>query len=213
MNDGQLRFGTTILDLPRPTADLLPFYSTHSPIMPNPRTSRPSQSRPEQANEVNPTPVGPPRLDPYKRLLCRFYEPLILLEALGKTRGNHIMAPRDADVLQSARRRFLRNLSFICDYEKGGRTCTAIGLEECKDCYNFWFASNAANTGRITDFLESALEALSKVPSLSSDQRQTLEAEFTRKCIDFASKRVKDEASFMRRAIESCLNEQAIWKG
>src|SRR5688500_17846751 len=78
--------------------------------------------------------TGTPRFDNYQTLIHRFYEPLILLAALGQTRGHHISKPH-ATKEQALHRRFLRNLAYVCDYEKGGKTTTAIGLEEKSDMY------------------------------------------------------------------------------
>jgi hypothetical protein len=80
-----------------------------------------------------PSSPNAPRFDPHQRLLSRFYEPLILLCTLGRTRGEHRAEfPRSADVnswpLKYARRLVLNQLAFLCDYDTGGDSVTAISI-------------------------------------------------------------------------------------
>lgn len=79
-----------------------------------------------------PRPVVQHRVDPYFRLLSQFYEPLFLLNVLGQTRGEHTTVHSDLSDERSRRRRLLRNLAYVCNYDKGGSSCTAIGLEDSK---------------------------------------------------------------------------------
>ena len=110
----------------------------------------------QRSLEINPHRVGRPRLDPYKRLLSRFYEQLFLLNALGQTRGSHTILSSDVHHSRAQSRRFLQNLCFVCDFKKGGSTCTAIGLEELDTHYNFCVASNG-ETDTIVAFLRTTL--------------------------------------------------------
>ncbi|EEP79561.1 predicted protein [Uncinocarpus reesii 1704] len=156
--------------------------------------------------------IGRPRLDKSQKLLSRFYEPLFLLRVLGQTYGNHTTAPRDLNPERARRRKFLRNLSYICDYRKGGESCTAIGLEDSDTCYNFWVASNAHN-GAIVDFLKSALGSLRVIanqpPSLELDSSQS--TDFVKFCIGFAASRVRQETQLLfREAKECCRRLEAL---
>ncbi|KAI1766826.1 hypothetical protein GGR53DRAFT_180630 [Hypoxylon sp. FL1150] len=150
--------------------------------------------------------MGPkPRLDPYMRLLHRFYEPLILLLTLGKTRGEHTSSPWDATPEQAQRRRLLRNFAYLCDYEKGGDTTTSIGLEENDERFVFWIASNTARSGaNIVRFLEDTLPKLRKIFTLGEEQRDRIEKEFVRECITFAKSRVKKEIKLLAKFIAIC---------
>lgn len=117
--------------------------------------------------EIDPKRVGRPRLDPYQRLLGRFYEQLFLLNALGQTRDNHTTSSWELDATRARRRRFLQNLCYICEFKKGGSACTAIGLEELDTCYNFCVASNN-ETDKIATFLQNVLNVLRAIHSPSS---------------------------------------------
>ncbi|KAI8959090.1 hypothetical protein F5Y11DRAFT_334117 [Daldinia sp. FL1419] len=143
--------------------------------------------------------------DPYSKLLHRFYEPLILSKVLGRTRGTHTSAPQDNGDDQRRCRRLLRNLSYLCDYDKGGDTTSSIALEDSEQCYVFWIASNATRTGnKIVEFLESSLAKVYRIVTTTEDQRRSLEAEFTRACIDFAKSRVKNEVNLLSGAARKC---------
>ncbi|KAI1413912.1 hypothetical protein F5Y13DRAFT_198320 [Hypoxylon sp. FL1857] len=150
----------------------------------------------------------PPRKGKYGKLLCRFYEPLILLEALGKTRGAHTSKPQDASLTQSKRRRLLRNLAYLCDYEKGGETTSSIGLEENDQCFVFWVASNATRPragNRIVPFLESSFAQIRRTITLKEEEeRGRIEEEFIRQCIAFAGSRVKKEIGLLAKMIGRC---------
>ncbi|OJK01294.1 hypothetical protein ASPACDRAFT_1879878 [Aspergillus aculeatus ATCC 16872] len=149
--------------------------------------------------------VGPPRLNAYKRLLGRFYEPLFLLRVLGQTRGQHTVGSSDPSLEQETRRRrFLRNLAFVCDFTKGGISCTAIGLEDSETCYRFWISSNAS-VDKIVEFAKNALSRLKRFTTITGDiDGGQYKAEFTGFCLDFAISRVKKERQCLFQAINQC---------
>ncbi|KAI1385223.1 uncharacterized protein F4822DRAFT_432072 [Hypoxylon trugodes] len=153
--------------------------------------------------------MGPkPRLDVYSRLLSRFYEPLILLRALGKTRGVHTAGPQDANSDESGRRRLLRNLSYLCDYDKGGDTTSSIAIEENDECYIFWVASNAPRTHqKIKQFVEYTLKTVYHITDLEESRRPSQERDFTHKCITFAQNRVKKEIVLLCRDAKRCIQQ------
>ncbi|GKZ26025.1 hypothetical protein AbraIFM66951_003203 [Aspergillus brasiliensis] len=148
--------------------------------------------------------VGRPRLDAYKRLLGRFYEPLFLLRVLGQTRGQHTVGPPDHSLEQARRRKFLRNLAYVCDFTKGGSSCTAIGLEDSETCYNFWIASNASGD-KIVEFAKNALGHLKRTTRITGDFDEGQDkANFTSFCLNFAISRVKKERQCLFQAIKQC---------
>lgn len=139
------------------------------------------------------------------KLLSRFYEPIILLRTLGKTRGEHTSSPWDETPEQVNRRRLLRNLSYLCDYEKGGDTTASIGIEENDERFVFWIASNTARSGaRILQFLKPALAKLHCIIVLEEELRTYLEKDFIHTCIRFAERRVKKEIRLLSTAIARC---------
>lgn len=142
-----------------------------------------------------------PRLDPYGRLINRFYEPLVLLLALGKSRGQHITIAEPSGDQQQVRRRLLDNLAYLCDYDKGGPTTAAVALEEQSDCYVFWVASNGPRIqDTVLPFLRSVVRDLQRLTHESSEHQE----EFVQRCIAFSERRVRKEQRFLQRWISNC---------
>jgi hypothetical protein len=137
-----------------------------------------------------------PRLDPQTRLLSRFYEPLVLLYTLGRTRGERTcptMTPREDLAhlpLTDLRRMFLDELAYMCDYDKGGETVTALGLEFTPERCIFWVATNAGAKAKIIDFLVSLLTKIMQVSAVSNTADIT--ANVASQCISFEPQGLKN---------------------
>lgn len=141
----------------------------------------------------------------YTKLIYRFYEVLILLFILGQTRRLRDVNPGPASTPEEARRRLLRNLSYLCDYEKGGKTTTAIAVQENDEGFIFWVAFNCIDpNNKVTSFLRNVLVEVKRVIHTPSDQRILLEDRFIRSCIEFARSRIHKEIKMLRRSIQDC---------
>lgn len=154
--------------------------------------------------------VGKPRLDAYQRILCRFYEPLILLKLLlgSGNLGPHLVVTHDPSNLEATQRRFLKNLAYICDFRKGGATTTSICVEEREDSYIFWFAVNSdAGGSKVLEFLRSALPKLKDLLDLQKDDKSDEDDAFLVKCIQHAGYRVKKEAKNLSAAVKKCTRD------
>lgn len=152
---------------------------------------------------IAPRRVGPPRLDPYYKILARLYEPLFLLRVLGQTQGQHTLQPTSFDLSTEKSRRFLQHLCYVCDYKKGGDTCTAIGLEDCQASYRFWVASNSG-TANIVAFLKDALRTLSNSVNSARSDLDTKKSAFVQICAEFAGKRIKEEQKLLLKEATNC---------
>lgn len=147
------------------------------------------------------TRIGTPRLKPYERLMTRFYEVLCLARAFSPARGDRTPPPLDRDEHQARRRRLLRNLAYICDFDKGGAACTAVALEDGETTYTFWIASNATGTPAL-DMVTAVLQFLAPTPaSHDDDDDDARAAELLGMCTEFAAKRIKTERQFLQRTI------------
>ncbi|KLU81186.1 hypothetical protein MAPG_00280 [Magnaporthiopsis poae ATCC 64411] len=156
-----------------------------------------------------PAPLGKgPRFDQYGKLMHRFFEPLILLHTLGKTRGVHSPASVEEGSIEFTRKTFLDDLSYICDFEKGGQTTAAVAVEADSNRYIFWFALNKSSP-KITTFLESTLDIISGSIRATNAQgqgvvRNEFVAKLTRHCFEHARTRVKEEVRLLRGYIKGC---------
>ncbi|KAK8003272.1 pyruvate carboxylase [Apiospora arundinis] len=165
--------------------------------------------RPPQAKPAKKKGPNGPRLDPYMRLINRFYEPLRLLHVLGQTRGKHTAVPKCADPIQKSRRRLLENLAYLVVFGKGGKTppVAAIGLEGVETGYVFWLASNHLDDlDKMEPFLSSMIENVRR--HLNHPPGFT-EAQFIEQCITFAAPRIEREKDLLERFIK-CVMDKSI---
>ncbi|KAI0799501.1 hypothetical protein GGR55DRAFT_692588 [Xylaria sp. FL0064] len=138
----------------------------------------------------------------YFRLWRRFYEPLVLLKILGKTRGEHSPKPEQ----QSPVHRFLDNLAYLADHQKGGSTTSAIGLENAPEQFNFWIASNETKqSAKSAIFLASILKKVRTIADAPVGVRASLQEKLVRDCIIFAKDRVKKETKMLMKDITRCV--------
>jgi hypothetical protein len=141
------------------------------------------------------------RLDPYKRLLHRFYEPLNLLEALGQTR-EEIDRPLDPLDGHNRQRIFLDGLSSLCDCVKGGDGTSAMGLEQNPSGICLWLATNKPSLAEANIlFIRIALEDARNILLLPDGETERGIVDFTARCIQHASLRIGKEASCLRVAL------------
>lgn len=151
--------------------------------------------------------LGKPRLGSHNRLLSRFYGPLVLLHVLGQTRGCHTNALSTGDPLLETcrlRRQFLNDLSYVCDYDKGGDTVTSIAIEARPQGFVYWLASNKHPDKKVTDFLSNCLKDLRRISRSSVEEIQPLRHELVTQCIQFSTKRIKKYWSCLRPLLQRC---------
>lgn len=102
-----------------------------------------TNSKESTTKTVNTKPSPQPKRfrSPDERQIHRFYEPLVLLFTLGRTRADRTPEDPRMDMtslsIRDARRKFLKALAYAYDYEKGGDTVTAIGLEQTPEANVF----------------------------------------------------------------------------
>ncbi|KAI0972932.1 hypothetical protein F4678DRAFT_427404 [Xylaria arbuscula] len=138
----------------------------------------------------------------YFQLWRRFYEPLVLLKILGRTRGEHSPNPEQ----QNPVHRFLNNLAYLLDHDKGGSTTSAVGLEDASDRFNFWIASNEPKQSiKSAAFLASILHDVRRIADSPTSGRALLQEKLVRRCIVFAMHRVKKEANMLTKEVTKCM--------
>ncbi|KAI0875380.1 hypothetical protein GGS24DRAFT_455472 [Hypoxylon argillaceum] len=137
----------------------------------------------------------------YFQLWRRFYEPLVILKILGTTRGEHSLP-----LSQSPVHRFLDNLAYLCDHDKGGSTTSAVGLENAPEQFNLWIASNdPKQSAKSALFLTFILQDIRKIADAPDADKESLQGKLIRRCIEFAKQRVKKEAKLLTREAARCM--------
>lgn len=161
-----------------------------------------SQSRPNQI-ETTPT-VNDSMTLGNRKLFRRFYEPLVLLYTLGQSRGQRSQSPAiddqscDGVSFSEVRRRFLRDLAYMCDYQKGGDTVTAIAVEDTPQSFICWVAANKDPRSKVESFLRKLLATLKCTGEAGE---VTLANVIASKCITFAKPRIKAYKKFFENSL------------
>lgn len=183
-----------------------------------PRRQRPSSRYSSTGSNLGTASTkGMPRLDPQHRLLSRFYEPLVLLHTLGRTRGERVSQSLNGELAELSagqlRRAFLNHLAYSCDYDKGGDTVTAVALESSPQGPRFWLSANKGPGERVKHFLEDLLQNLREL-SLNPENVTEKDLELiARNCISFGRNHIKKYWSHLnpqrRRCLTTLLSEDS----
>lgn len=139
-----------------------------------------------------------------ERLLRRFYEPLVLLKVLDPTRGAHrpdLVTERGLDDNSKLWRKYVDQLSLVCDFEKGGDTVTAVAAQQTNEAPIYWVASNSNSREKARDHLAWILACLNRLYASSPISAAQLQEEITARCIDLSSNRIKTYLTFLLQAI------------
>ena len=175
------------------------------------RPSKKSNKPDELPPTVSTGPTPHSRHDPHDKLTRRFYETLVLQHVLGSTRGDHI--PRHPPDVQdeeeldgiSLRRDFLDKLAFVCDYEKGGATVTAIALQQTPAAVIFWIAANEDVKSKVKPFLETILSSLERLHSKPAESIiKEAEDKVFRCAVEFGKSRIKAYLRCMKEPLAKC---------
>lgn len=145
-----------------------------------------------------------PRFDPYDKLLYRFFEAVFLLSLLGNIRGPHLTTVFNPASLISIRRRFLKNLAFLCDGLKGGESTTSIAVQDRPDCFVFWVSSNQGPSDTTLDLLRSVLEDIKAFVRSSQNDRASVEDNLIRRCVESSVKRMRNQARSLVNNAQRC---------
>ncbi|ERS97852.1 hypothetical protein HMPREF1624_06023 [Sporothrix schenckii ATCC 58251] len=158
---------------------------------------------------------------PYEKLINRMYEPLKLLHALDPVRGGHTASATLPSPIttQHIRRQFRDDLAFLCEHDKGGDACTALGIEEREDCLVYWVAANTNPQNKIVPFLADLMRRLVAVlkdvhAAVSSGNSstallETASKEITAYCTAYALSKIKKICALLRKAIDNCTTSLA----
>jgi hypothetical protein len=146
----------------------------------------------------------------------RFYEPLVLQHILDPTRGSHIrwepLGSLDESEVDDCklRRSFVDSLAYICDFQKGGATVTAIALEtRPAGEVVFWVAANEDVKKKVVLSLKGILKNLAcraDLDGLVGEEPTERVTESTfRRVVELGMPRLKAYWQLMQGPLERCL--------
>lgn len=151
------------------------------------------------------------------KLFKRFYESLVLLHTLDPYNGDRIpssgfideegLGDSDTDL----RRRFVTYLAYVCDYDTGGDTTTAIAPQETNQKIVYWIAANRnpslSKTPSVSDFVKAILRDLRYLSNNNgtSDVKAEKQRELASRCVEFGYQRINGYLNRLRTQLDICL--------
>ncbi|KAB8356711.1 hypothetical protein FH972_024286 [Carpinus fangiana] len=148
------------------------------------------------------------RTETQLQILHEFYEPLVILRILGPWIGPRIqMSSRPNTSVEESHatlRIFLDRLSWICDYEPGGETVSAIALEVDAIGIVAWLATSHKSFQKAETHLRSILRRLHSAHTLSAEHVHRLTQDICSTCIGFAMKRVTRYIKLFQDFFQKC---------
>ena len=151
----------------------------------------------------------PPQVN--KKLWNRFYEPLILLSAYGKSQGKHVKfdeASSEQGFNGNNRilsKKFLDELAYICDYSPGGDTVAAIAIQDGPRLI-YWVAANTNQGSKVKPFLSEILQLLGQVYNASEEQASKLSCQISDCAMKFSAKKLGRYRFILKYTVEKCLS-------
>lgn len=159
------------------------------------------------------------QLDPIgvdRKLQRRFYESLVMAWVLGKNRGDRILDGdehhNDLEPFElskhKARRSFIRNLAYLCDYEKGGDRTTAIAIQQTPQELVYWLASNKSPSvggDRTKDFLA---YILGKLKFLREEDLPSVEGKLFQEAVAFSRSRIQEYCTMLSKELDFVLTDE-----
>ena len=107
------------------------------------------------------------------KVLRRFYEPLLLLDSLGRVRGESLkksINPEDESFRTFKHQRsFADALAYICAYRKEPEYVTATALESTPEGVRIWLAANQSVEQVVIQFLLGTLQRVESVIHQSNE--------------------------------------------
>ena len=150
----------------------------------------------------------PPQVN--QKLWNRFYEPLILLRAYGKSQGKHVKSDKASFEMYTdgsdkrLSERFIVELAYICDYSPGGDTVAAIAIQDCPHLI-YWVAANTSQGSKFKPFLLNILELLAQVYNASDEHVSTLRRQISDRTMLFSAQKLRRYRLMLKHTINSCL--------
>ena len=132
-------------------------------------------------------------LPPVNTFLQLFYEAVALLSVLGpveQPRTSHLDLGSATETAETTWRKFLDQLSGLCDFKGGGDTVTSIAVQARSDGPAYWIAMNHALQSKAESHLRYVLGELETANRLSTVELKALESRISHKTIELSPSRI-----------------------
>jgi hypothetical protein len=146
----------------------------------------------------------------------QFYESQLLLFVLDRVRGDHTKRQNyhgelDQDATE-LRRSFLNKLAYICDFNTGGSTVTALALQKTYQGAIFWLAANETVKPKVTSFLREVLQILKTVKD-NRPSKKAIETQLLEHIVSFNEKRLEYYWSGLQINLSLCIERLGKLEG
>ncbi|KAK1777175.1 hypothetical protein QBC45DRAFT_452615 [Copromyces sp. CBS 386.78] len=160
-------------------------------------------------------------IDLAPKILHRFYEPIMLLEALRESVREQLSIPSQSTRVEvedpkQLYQAFVYKLAHLCDREKGGKTVTSIMILDTSDVlageqkFTYVFGVNQAtpqHLDRTASFLRTVLKKVALAPPVTDTEgRAAAERELREIVVRFNRPRVRAYLNSLRDAAIVCLD-------
>lgn len=146
---------------------------------------------------------------PDAKLMHRFYEPLQLLTILNADRGpGEVDLPADPQSrdFRMILRRFLDNLSWLCDNKHGGETVSAVAAQSLPEGTKYWLVSRYKQS---FDHLQWVLNTLEAVRGGGDQAVLGYGLAIARESMFFSKDKINNYVRFLRIAYKKAKDELA----
>jgi len=142
--------------------------------------------------------------DAYDAILDTFRERIILLEILQYKHSplEPALAPRFEVVTRDPTWQvFLNQLSWLCDFDKGGDSTSSIAVEGTPAGPKYWLAANFDKKKEGVQHLREVLRMLSKLETLPPEKHRPIGNRILKDSIDFSERKFSHYEKSLKTAI------------
>ncbi|KAJ9654033.1 hypothetical protein H2198_006888 [Neophaeococcomyces mojaviensis] len=140
----------------------------------------------------------------YNAISDTFRERIVLLEILQRkhTPLDPALTPQSEIVTRNPTWQvFLNQISWLCDYDKGGDSTSSIAVEGTLNGLKYWLAANFDKNKKGVEHLRKVLGMLSGLSALPPDEHKPICDKVLKDSIDFSERKFSNYERLLRTAI------------
>jgi len=142
--------------------------------------------------------------DSYNVILEAFRERIVLLEILQRKRAplDPTLAPKSEVVTRDPTWNvFLNQISWLCDFDKGGDSTSSIAVEAAPEGPKYWLAANFDKNKKGVEHLKKVLGMLSRLSTLPHDKHKPICDRILEESIEFSERKFSNYERLLKKVI------------
>lgn len=136
-----------------------------------------------------------------------FYPRLILYGAIAEFHSGIKQSQPSTDPVTNSRRHFLDSFSYLCDFEKGGKTVTAAALQKLPRGNILWLA---ANEGIRHDVEAYARDICRSLINMEPESKPVVRDHIFQRAVQFCTPRLAFYKGLLRKHARNCRMQLGI---